>query len=246
MITHFLRYTKFYAEYDTNYAGYQSENTPQSYIHTPDLKEIICTLKSSVLQDCCICFTGVIPTNIPPERCPEWKAATTFGATIHAALVENCVDQVCKPTTHLVVGKVGTSKLHKARTMPGIKIVDCRWLWASVESWQRADEALYPPRKSEWLHKEDKHPSQKNKPTSDTGQKGSSDINVSLLTDKENVEIDDVADSSASVTEQDTKNDALKISEGSRKRKLSDFSYSSDEVNSDDDELGALLETYIS
>ena len=237
----------FYAEYDANYAGHQSGDT-QSYINTPDLKEIICTLKSSVLQDCCICFTGIIPTNIPPETCPEWKAAKTFGATIHATLVENSVDQVCKPTTHLIVGKAGTSKLHKARTMPSIKIVDCRWLWASVESWQHADEALYPPKESEWLHKEEKHPSQKNETTSDAGQKGSSDINVSLLTDKENVEIDyNNSDGSTSVAGQDTKDDALKISEGSRKRKLSDSSYNSDEVNSDDDQLGALLlESYIS
>ena len=223
----------FYAEYDANYTGHQSGDT-QSYIDTPDLKEIICKLKSSVLQDCCICFTGVVPTNFPPETCPEWKAATTFGATIHATLVENCVDQVYKPTTHLVVGKVGTSKLHKARTMPGIKIVNCRWLWASVESWQRADEALYPPKESECrLHKEDKHPSQKNKTTSDAGEKGSSDINISSLTNKQNVEIDG----------NDSDGD-LKILEGlSGKRKLSD---SSDEVNSDDDELGALLKTYIS
>ena len=74
----------------------------------------------------------------------------------------NCND---KPTTHLVVGKVGTSKLHEARRMPGIKIVDCSWLRASAESWKRADEAVYALKEGKLPHKEEKCPSWQNKTT---------------------------------------------------------------------------------
>ena len=50
--------------------------------------------------------------------------AKIFCATIqHAPLVKICDAKVCKSTTRLAVDKVGTSKLHIARRMPGIKYI---------------------------------------------------------------------------------------------------------------------------
>lgn len=255
----------FYTEYDASNAGHHSV-IASSHIHTPDLKEIIPRLRNSVLQDCRILFTGVIPTNVPPERCPEWNTARAFGATIHTTLVGNC-DKMYKPTTHLIVGKVGTSKLHEARRMPGIKIVDCSWLWASAESWKRADEGLHPLKENKLFHKEEKRPSWQNKNVGQVRRERTS--SVPLISDKELVEMDKEVDaemddndseSSTSATELDTKDNTLEtieIPEGSRKRKLSespqslsassDIAKSSDDENDeDDDELGALLEAQIS
>ena len=250
----------FYTEYDASSAGHQSL-VASSHIHTPDLKEIIPRLRNSVLQDCCILFTGVIPTNVPPERCPEWNTARAFGATVHTTLMGNS-DKMYKPTTHLIVGKVGTSKLHEARRMPGIKIVGCSWLWASAESWERADEALHPVKENKSSHKEEKHPSWQNKTVSQARQERSSSVSVPLISDKELLEMDQEvdaemddndSDSSTSATELDSKDSTLEtvnILEGSRKRKLSespqslsnssDIAKSSDE-DDDDDECGALL-----
>ena len=257
----------FYTEYDCSNTRQQNV-IASSHINTPDLKEIIPRLRNSVLQDCRILFTGVIPTNALPERCPEWNTARAFGATIHTTLVGNC-DSTHQPTTHLIVGKIGTSKLHEAKRMPGVKIVNCSWLWASAESWERADEAVHRLKETKLLQREEKRPSWQNKPTSQVRAERTSSVSVPLISDKELVEMDQEvdaeldeidSDSSVSDTELDTKDSTLEtidIPEGSRKRKLSespqslstssDIAKSSDEDNDDDDdELGALLEAQIS
>ena len=243
----------FYAEYDTSNSRHHNVNA-SLHINTPDLKEIIPRLRNSVLQDCRILFTGVIPTNVPPERCPEWNTARAFGATIHTTLVGNC-DKMYKPTTHLIVGKVGTSKLHEARRMPDIKIVDCSWLWASAESWQRADEALHLLKESKALHKEERRPSWQNKPASNVREERTSSVSVPLISDEELVEMDEEvdaemddndSDSSTSATELDAKDNTLETIGRSRKRKLSESPQSTSSADEDDDELGALLEAQIS
>ena len=114
----------------------------------PDLKQIIHDLRHSILIECRILFTGVIPTNIPLRKNPEWNTARAFGATIHTHLVPGLnssnEDDVLCATTHVIAGKPGTSKLLEARRMPGIKIVNPRWLWACAERWKKVDEELYP------------------------------------------------------------------------------------------------------
>jgi len=256
----------FYTDYDKSTMNTdQQMAATSSHIHTPDLKEIIPRMRQSVLKECNILFTGVIPTNVPPERCPEWNTARAFGATIQSTLVGN-VDQ---PTTHLIVGRVGTSKLHEARKMPGIKIVGCGWLWASAERWQRVDEALYPVKESKLPHKEEKHHQvQQNKPTVQSNDNNklerlmsTGSVSVPLISDEELVEMDkevdaemddDDMDSDHSDSDNEDTND--RIIAGSRKRKLSEspqsLSTSSDVAKSsddeDDDEFGALLEAQIS
>ena len=252
----------FYTDYDKTMNTDQQTVATSSHIHTPDLKEIIPRMRQSVLKECNILFTGVIPTNVPPERCPEWNTARAFGATIQSTLVGN-VDQ---PTTHLIVGRVGTSKLHEARKMPGVKIVDCGWLWASAERWQRVDEALYPVKESKLPHKEEKHHQvQQNKQPSDNNRlerlMSTGSVSVPLISDEELVEMDKEVDAEMGDDDMDTdhsdsdnedSND--RIIAGSRKRKLSEspqsLSTSSDVAKSsddeDDDEFGALLEAQIS
>ena len=114
----------------------------------PDLKQIIPELRHSILKDCRILFTGVIPTNTPPRKNAEWRTAKAFGATIHNQLVPGLDSsneaEVLRATTHVIAGKPGTSKLLEAKKHPGVKIVSPKWLWACAEQWERVEETAYP------------------------------------------------------------------------------------------------------
>ena len=114
---------------------------------TPDLKYLIPEMRKSVLKGAKILFTGVIPTNMPPERSREWNTAKAFGATVHKSLVRglNSSDpqEAMTATTHVVAGKPGTTKLREARKIPGMKVVTPRWLWTCAEQWKWKDESLF-------------------------------------------------------------------------------------------------------
>ena len=114
----------------------------------PDLNEIIPELRRSVLKDCRILFTGVIPTNMPVRKNQEWNTARAFGATIHSNLVPGLNSSkeadILSATTHVIAGKPGTSKMLEARRLPGIKVVNPRWLWACAEQWRKVDEEAFP------------------------------------------------------------------------------------------------------
>ena len=135
-------HSTFYSEYHmTKKKG--SEPTT-----IPDLKEIIPRLRQSVLKGARVLFTGVIPTNTPPKKSPEWCTAVAFGAIIHEELVpglHSCDHKKAqRATTHIIVGRPGTSKLKEAMKMPGIKLVSPAWLWACAERWQWVDESQFP------------------------------------------------------------------------------------------------------
>ena len=133
-------HSTFYGEYQA------SEEAPPT---VPDLKDIIPRLRHSVLKGAKVLFTGVIPTNTPPRRSPEWCTALAFGAVVHEELVpglHSCDHRKAqRATTHIIVGRPGTSKLKEARKMLGIKVVSPAWLWACAERWQWADETMFPP-----------------------------------------------------------------------------------------------------
>ena len=115
---------------------------------TPDLKSIIPELRRSLLRGARLLFTGVIPTNIPPQRSPIWNTARAFGAVVHDKLVPGLAStrprDAMRATTHVVAGKSGTAKLKEARRVPGVKIVSPRWLWSCAEQWKWLDEQLFP------------------------------------------------------------------------------------------------------
>ncbi len=136
-------HTRFYTSYDQMQRAAVSDDTP-----TPDLKELIPQMRQSVLKGTKILFTGVVPTNIPPERCAEWNTARAFGAIIHDRLVPGLnssnPQKAMRATTHVIAAKEGTSKLKEARRIHGIKIVSPRWLWGCAEAWRLIDERTYP------------------------------------------------------------------------------------------------------
>ena len=139
----------------TFYSEYDHTNMQSADPYMPDLKQIIPKLRQSVLKGTKILFTGVIPTNVPPEKVPEWNTARAFGASIHDRLVPGLTSsnlrKLMQATTHVVAGKPGTSKLREAKRIPGMKIVSPKWLWACAEQWRLVDERLFPP---EFEHKD--------------------------------------------------------------------------------------------
>ena len=139
-------HTTFFAQFDEMSKGV--DLSPATNIPTPDLKRIIPKMRQSVLKGAKIIFTGVIPTNMPPERSAEWNTARAFGATVHSTIVPGLNSPnpklVVRATTHVVVGKPGTSKLKDARKTPGMKVVNSRWLWSCAERWRWLNEKLFP------------------------------------------------------------------------------------------------------
>ena len=124
------------------------ELSSMSEIPTPDLKLIIPNMRQSILEGTKILFTGVIPTNIPPQRSAIWNTARAFGAIIHDKLVPGLDSTIphkkMKATTHVIAGKPGTVKMKEARRMIGIKIVNPHWLWSCAEQWKWLEEGLFP------------------------------------------------------------------------------------------------------
>ena len=117
-------------------------------IPTPDLKKLIPEMRHSVLKGTRILFTGVIPTNMPPHKNREWNTARAFGAIIHDRLVPGLhssdPNKAFRATTHVIAGRPGTSKLREAKRLPGVKVVNPRWLWSCAEQWKSVDEKLFP------------------------------------------------------------------------------------------------------
>ena len=139
-------HTTFYVQYDD--MKQDVDVSAATDIPTPDLKDIIPKMRQSVLKGANILFTGVIPTNMRPERSPEWNTARAFGAAVHDKLIQGLnssdLKHVLRATTHVIAAKAGTSKLREARRIHGIKIVNPRWLWSCAEQWKWVDERLFP------------------------------------------------------------------------------------------------------
>lgn len=108
----------------------------------PDLKKVIPYVRRKVLQNVNVVFSGVIPTNMEPEKSKLWMLAKSLGANVFPDLVSSNADAV--GTTHLVAAKLGTIKVNKAKKMRGVSVVNPDWLWCCAERWEKVDERLFP------------------------------------------------------------------------------------------------------
>lgn len=169
---HSTFYTQFSKMIDGNDVATMSD------IPTPDLKSIIPEMRQSLLKGAKILFTGVIPTNIPPQRSPIWNTARAFGAIVHDRLVPGLASTnprtAMKATTHVIAGKSGTAKLKEAKRVGGVKIVNPRWLWSCAEQWRWLDEKQFPVEGDEVCSKEGKKEGGKEKVVEDVENSKSS------------------------------------------------------------------------
>lgn len=118
-------HTAFYEKYDNMKSG-----------NVPDLKSVIPVVRSKVLLNTRLVFSGIVPTHIQLQDSKAYMVAKSLGAEVTQDLQAN--------TTHLVAVRSGTAKVNVARRKQGLFIVTPEWLWTCAESWEKADEKLYP------------------------------------------------------------------------------------------------------
>ena len=103
----------------------------------PDIKDVLPSVKSSVLAGVVIVFSGVVPLGVDVGSTDSAILARSFGARIE--------DNVGRSTTHVVAARNRTQKVRKAikRGKGRIKIVNPQWLTDSINRWSKVDERPY-------------------------------------------------------------------------------------------------------
>uniref|UniRef100_G3TL65 RNA polymerase II subunit A C-terminal domain phosphatase n=1 Tax=Loxodonta africana TaxID=9785 RepID=G3TL65_LOXAF len=129
-------HTDYYAKYDR----YLNKETEEA----PDIRKIVPELKSKVLADVAIIFSGLHPTNFPVEKTREHYHATALGARILTNLVLSPDDP--NRATHLIAARAGTEKVRQAQECRHLHVVNPDWLWSCLERWDKVEEQLFPLR----------------------------------------------------------------------------------------------------
>ena len=103
----------------------------------PDIKTVLPSVKSKVLADVVIAFSGVVPLGVDVGSTDFAILARSFGAQIE--------ETVGRSTTHVVAARNRTLKVRKAikRGKGRIKIVNPQWLTDSINRWTKVDESPY-------------------------------------------------------------------------------------------------------
>lgn len=126
----------YYAQYDRFLQG----DLPEA----PDIRKIVPELKSKVLANVTILFSGLHPTNFPVEKTREHYHASALGARILTQLVLDPNDP--DRPTHLVAARAGTEKVRQAQECGQLHVVNPDWLWSCLERWDHVEEQLFPLR----------------------------------------------------------------------------------------------------
>ncbi|XP_006913803.1 RNA polymerase II subunit A C-terminal domain phosphatase isoform X1 [Pteropus alecto] len=127
-------HSDYYARYDRYLRGEAPE--------APDIRKIVPELKSRVLADVAIIFSGLHPTNFPVEKTREHYHATALGAKILTQLVLD--PDAPDRATHLIAARAGTEKVRQAQECGRLHVVNPDWLWSCLERWDRVEEQLFP------------------------------------------------------------------------------------------------------
>ncbi|XP_040209782.1 RNA polymerase II subunit A C-terminal domain phosphatase isoform X1 [Rana temporaria] len=127
-------HTDYYAKYDRFLKKELDE--------TPDIRKIVPELKSKVLENTMIAFSGLHPTNFPIERTREYYHARALGSKISKQLVLN--DDGPNRVTHLIAARAGTEKVKQAQNCKHLYVVNPDWLWSCLERWEKVEEQLFP------------------------------------------------------------------------------------------------------
>ncbi|CAK9294515.1 unnamed protein product [Gordionus sp. m RMFG-2023] len=130
---------RIHKRFFSKYNGIQ-KMSPSTYIDVdeklPSLKYIIPDIRKEILSGVSIVFSGVFPKHIPLAHSKERKMAISLGATVTSEIAPNV-------TTHLIAAIKGTNKVHKAKKLGNISIVNQEWLTSCYERWERSSEKLF-------------------------------------------------------------------------------------------------------
>ncbi|XP_036892031.1 RNA polymerase II subunit A C-terminal domain phosphatase isoform X1 [Sturnira hondurensis] len=127
-------HSDYYARYDRYLRG----EVPDA----PDIRKIVPELKSRVLADVAIAFSGLHPTSFPVERTREHYHATALGARVLPQLVLD--PDAPDRATHLIAARAGTEKVRQAQACGRLHVVNPDWLWSCLERWDKVEEQLFP------------------------------------------------------------------------------------------------------
>nr|XP_009930361.1 PREDICTED: RNA polymerase II subunit A C-terminal domain phosphatase [Opisthocomus hoazin] len=129
---------RVHTDYYTKYDKYLKKEIEE----IPDIRKIVPELKSKVLADVTIIFSGLYPTNFPVEKTREHYHATALGAKIVKNLVLSADDP--DKATHLIAARTGTEKVRQAQDCKDLHVVNPDWLWSCLERWDKVEEQLFP------------------------------------------------------------------------------------------------------
>ncbi|XP_075824292.1 RNA polymerase II subunit A C-terminal domain phosphatase isoform X4 [Microtus pennsylvanicus] len=129
---------RVHTDYYTKYDRYLKKELEEA----PDIRKIVPELKSKVLADVTVIFSGLHPTNFPVEKTREHYHATALGAKVLTQLVlsPDSPDRA----THLIAARAGTEKVRQAQECKHLHVVNPDWLWSCLERWDKVEEQLFP------------------------------------------------------------------------------------------------------
>ncbi|CAO2594557.1 RNA polymerase II subunit A C-terminal domain phosphatase [Lemmus lemmus] len=129
---------RVHTDYYTKYDKYLKKELEEA----PDIRKIVPELKSKVLADVTVIFSGLHPTNFPVEKTREHYHATALGAKVLTQLVlsPDSPDRA----THLIAARAGTEKVRQAQECKHLHVVNSDWLWSCLERWEKVEEQLFP------------------------------------------------------------------------------------------------------
>ncbi|KAK0713466.1 hypothetical protein B0T26DRAFT_650064 [Lasiosphaeria miniovina] len=130
-----LLHKTYYEEYDRQRASERGNGDVE--LVTPDVGQLLDSLKSRALRGLRILLTGLVPTNVDIFQSEIGQRVLAFGADLRT--------DVSRDLTHVVVNsqRPWTKKLKRAARYPNIKIVNQGWLAACFSQWDVVDETPY-------------------------------------------------------------------------------------------------------
>uniref|UniRef100_A0A8C9Q0U8 RNA polymerase II subunit A C-terminal domain phosphatase n=1 Tax=Spermophilus dauricus TaxID=99837 RepID=A0A8C9Q0U8_SPEDA len=129
---------RVHRDYYSRYDRYLNQELAEA----PDIRKIVPELKSKVLADVAVIFSGLHPTNFPVEKTREHYHATALGARVLTQLVLS--PDAPDRATHLIAARAGTEKVRQAEECRHLHVVSPDWLWSCLERWDRVEEQLFP------------------------------------------------------------------------------------------------------
>ncbi|XP_048219014.1 RNA polymerase II subunit A C-terminal domain phosphatase isoform X3 [Perognathus longimembris pacificus] len=129
---------RVHTDYYTKYDKYLNRELEEA----PDIRKIVPELKSKVLADVAVIFSGMHPTNFPVEKTREHYHATSLGAKVLTQLVLS--PDAPGRATHLIAARAGTEKVRQAQECQHLHVVNPDWLWSCLERWDKVEEQLFP------------------------------------------------------------------------------------------------------
>ncbi|XP_046304557.1 RNA polymerase II subunit A C-terminal domain phosphatase isoform X3 [Marmota monax] len=129
---------RVHRDYYSRYDRYLNQELTEA----PDIRKIVPELKSKVLADVAVIFSGLHPTNFPVEKTREHYHATALGARVLTQLVLS--PDAPDRATHLIAARAGTEKVRQAQECRHLHVVSPDWLWSCLERWDKVEEQLFP------------------------------------------------------------------------------------------------------